>query len=216
MSPADKGLQIPERKRPPVVEDPAVVAGKEAETAKAAWFAIPVSTAADEKTPEYKAAEKRSKKADGAFADAPVTSVAGVLVKLRALLKDIVEDQGVSWGAQHVKTVTAFLEGFVVHGDGDHPDAALLALWQEWVPLMDRLNASGTSDDEADTLGEQTWEIERRIIDTAPQTPVGLMVLVKLLARYQEIGPHFTDNRERGRTKADPPSDRVHNPDRGE
>ena len=46
-------------------------------------------------------------------------------------------------------------------------------------------------------MGEQTWEIERRIIDAAPQTPVGLMVPVKLLARYQEIGPEFTDHRER-------------------
>ncbi len=59
------------------------------------------------------------------------------------------------------------------------------------------MNDSRTSEDEADALGEKTWEIERRIIDTTPQTPVGLMVLVKLLARYQEIGPGFTDQRER-------------------
>jgi len=197
MTPAD--LQIPERGSAPV-EDPAVVAAKEAEAAKAAWFAIPVNTPADEKAPEYKAAEKRSKEADEAFSAAPVTSLAGALVKLRALQKDITEDEGVSWGAQHVRTVTAFLEGLtgapsVV--DDNHPDAALLALWEEWVPLMDRLNDPRTSEDEADALSEKTWEIERRIIDTTPQTPVGLMVPVKLLARYQEIGPEFTDHRER-------------------
>ncbi len=79
MSPADRGLQIPERGSAPV-EDPAIVAAKEAEAAKAAWFALPVSTVADEKTPKYKAAEKRADEADDAFSVAPVTSLAGALV----------------------------------------------------------------------------------------------------------------------------------------
>ncbi len=146
MTPAD--LQIPERGSAPET-DPAVVAGKEAQEAAAAWSAYAKAhpTLADEQTPEYKAIKERSETADDAFADAPVTSVAGVLVKLRALGKDITEDHGPEgWQQGHIKTVLAYLDGVecapsVVGDDqpySDHPDAALLALWQEWVPLMDR------------------------------------------------------------------------------
>ena len=105
MTPAD--LQIPERGSVPV-DDPAITAAKEEEAAKAAWRDFPAHPLTDEKTPKYKAAEKRSKEADDAFSAAPVTSLAGALVKLRALQKDITEDEGVSWGAQHVKTVAAY------------------------------------------------------------------------------------------------------------
>ena len=198
-----KGLHPPERKGAPVVEDPALVAAKEAAEAKAAWFAIPVSTTADEKTPEYKAAEKRSKEADDAFSAAPVTSLAGALVKLRALQKDITEDEGVSWGAQHVRTVTAFLEGLTgapsVVDDG-HPDAGLLALWEEWVRLANRMNNLSPSDDELgdelNALGDQTSRIEIQMCDTTPHTPAGLVVLAKLLASFQELDPTFTDGRD--------------------
>ena len=69
MSPAD--LQIPERGSAPV-EDPAILAAKEAEAAKAAWLALPDRTPEDEETPEYQAAEQRSTKADQDFAAAPV------------------------------------------------------------------------------------------------------------------------------------------------
>ncbi len=107
MTPAD--LQIPERGSAPV-EDPAIVAGKEAAEAAAAFNAVSESGA--EPGPEFDAAQTRTEKADGIFADAPVTSVAGALVKLRALEKDTVEDSGMaSWELGHVKTVTAFLEG---------------------------------------------------------------------------------------------------------
>ena len=79
MTPADKGLQTPERESAPVVEDSAVVAAKEAKEAAAAWttYAKAHPTLADEKTPEYKAIKARSEKADDAFADAPVTTAAG-------------------------------------------------------------------------------------------------------------------------------------------
>ena len=198
-----KGLQTPERKGAPV-DDPAIVAAKKAADALAAWHAVPHSTVEDEKKPEWEAALEAWQKADQDFADAPVTSIAGARVKMRALVEMMREDEPPgetpSDQKRHIETLFAFMEGFagtpsVV--DDDHPDAELLALWQEWVRLMDRMNDPRTSEDEGDTLGEQTWEIERRIIDTAPQTPVGLMVPVKLLARYQEIGPEFTDHRER-------------------
>ncbi len=136
MTPADKGLQIPERESAPV-EDPAIVAAKKLQEAAAAWSAYAKAhpTLADEQTPEYKAIKERSEKADDAFADAPVTSMAGVFTKMRALEKDLIEDQGESWAVQHVKTMTAFLEGLsgapsVV--TDDHPDAALVALWCRW------------------------------------------------------------------------------------
>ncbi|MCH8238370.1 MAG: histone deacetylase family protein [Proteobacteria bacterium] len=64
MTPAD--LQLPERKDAPV-EDPAVVAGKEAHEAEAAFNAVPGSTPADEETPLFKAAVKRMGEADNAF-----------------------------------------------------------------------------------------------------------------------------------------------------
>ncbi len=101
--------------RRPGLYDPAVVAAEEAQAAGAAWDAFIEAhpTAADEQTPEYKAAKERSVKADGAFADAPITSVAGALAKLRALGKDIVEDGAPpSWELRHLHTLTAFLEGF--------------------------------------------------------------------------------------------------------
>ncbi len=79
MTPAD--LQIPERGSAPVVEDPAVAAGKEAEAAHAAWLALPHSTVEDEATPEFEAAEKLRFKTEQDFADAPVASLAGALVK---------------------------------------------------------------------------------------------------------------------------------------
>ncbi len=86
MTPADRGLQIPERGSAPVVEDPAVVAGKEAEAAHAAWLAVPHSTVDDEATQEFQDAEQAWLKAGRDFADAPITSTAGMFVKLRALV----------------------------------------------------------------------------------------------------------------------------------
>ena len=190
-------------KHPPGFDDPAIVAAKEAQEAAAAWsvYAKAHPTLADEQTPEYKAIKEQSEKADQDFSDAPVTSLAGALTKLRALAKDITEDRGPEgWDLGHVKTVAAFLEGLTgapsVVAD-DHPDAALLALWQEYVRVMDRWKASpGTSDDEGDAFNEQASRIECQICDTMPHTPAGLVVLVKLLASFQELDPTFTDGRD--------------------
>jgi hypothetical protein len=52
------------------------------------------------------------------------------------------------------------------------------------------------SDDESNVLGKQASRIECQMCDTTPHTPAGLVVLVKLLARYQEIDPTFTDGRD--------------------
>ncbi len=113
MTPAD--LQIPERESAPV-EDPAVVTGKEAQEAAAAWttYAKAHPTLADEKNPEYAAIKERSEKADDAFADAPVTTGAGALVKMREIaemgMTGQYDDEGLE--GRHFKTVVAFLEGF--------------------------------------------------------------------------------------------------------
>ncbi len=85
MSPADRGLQIPERGSAPV-EDPAIVADKKHAEAKAAFLALPHSTVEDEAKPEWQAAEQAWLKAGQDFADAPITSTAGMFVKLRALV----------------------------------------------------------------------------------------------------------------------------------
>ena len=172
MTPAD--LQIPERGSAPV-EDPAIAAAKKAEAAKAAWFAIPVSTVADEKTPKYKAAEKRSKEADDAFADAPVASMAGVLTKMRALEKDLIEDQGKSWAVQHVKTVAAFMEGFA----GEAQTEPLIALWAEQNRLVAECRATDT-DLEIDARGDKLSAIEEQIANTEAKTLAGVVVQIKL------------------------------------
>ncbi len=199
-----KGPHVPEREGAPVVDDPALVAAKKAQEAAAAWSAISKTcrTPDDENTPEFKAAQERSEKADDAFADAPVISAAGALVKMREIAEMSMTGQydDTSLDGRHFKTVVAFLEGLAgapsVVAD-DHPDAALLALWQEYVELLDRWNASpGTSDREGNAFLDHASRIECQICDTTPHTPAGLVVLVKLLAHYQEGDPTFTDQRD--------------------
>ena len=46
--------------------------------------------------------QERSEKADDAFADAPVASVAGALVKLRAIMA-LLSERSHDWEAQHIK-----------------------------------------------------------------------------------------------------------------
>ncbi len=159
------------------VDDPAVVAAKEAQEAAAAYSAYAKAhpTLADEQTPEYKAAEKRSKEADDAFSAAPVTSLAGALVKLRALQKDITEDEGESWGAQHVKTVAAFLEGLA----GVAQAEPLVELWAEQNRLVALGNAADT-DLEIDALGDKLSAIEHQIANTEARTLAGVVVQIKL------------------------------------
>ena len=175
MTPADRGLQIPERGSAPV-EDPAIVAAKKLLEASAALAALPDDTRADEETPEYKAAEKREKEADDAFSAAPVTSLAGALTKLRALEKDIAEDTGSpSWQLGHVKTVAAFLEGFA----GEAQAEPLVELWAEQNRLVALGNALET-DLEIDQLGDKLSAIEHQIANTEAKTLAGVVVQIKL------------------------------------
>ncbi len=172
MTPAD--LQIPERGSAPV-DDPAVVAGKEAEAAKAEWLALPADTPADEETPEYKAAVKLLTKAENAFADAPVTSMAGGLVKLRALLKDLVEDDAAHYATAHVETVLAFMEGFA----GEAQAEPLIELWAERNRLVASCRALET-DLEIDALGDKLSAVEHQIANTEARTLAGVVVQIKL------------------------------------
>ena len=147
MTPAD--LQIPERESVPVVEDhaedPAIVAGKEAQEAAAAFNAI--ADTEDEHGPKYDAAQERTSKADDIFADAPVTSAAGALAKLEELREQLFparhDPNETSLDTRHFKTVMAFLEA-VVGGEApaidNHPDAELLARVAEFYPALEKHN----------------------------------------------------------------------------
>ena len=177
-----KGLHVPERKGAPV-DDPAVVAGKEAEAAHAAWLAMPHATPEDEQTPEFEAATERWHKADQDFADAPIASYAGMLVKLRALLKEVVDDDLASTVVGHVKTVTTFLEGFA----GEAQTDPLIALWAERNRLVALGNAADT-DPEVDALCDKISPIEHQIANTEARTLAGVIVQIKL--REDIIGYH--------------------------
>ncbi len=103
------------RREPLTDLDPALVAAKKAQEAMAAWFAIPVTTVADEDAPKYRAAQERFEKADMAFADAPVLSPAGAHAKLRALEEvlggkfDDGDFPTLSWHGRIFKTVLTYI-----------------------------------------------------------------------------------------------------------
>ena len=156
-------------KRPSGLDDPAIVAAKEAAETKAAWLALP-----EDDSPEYKAAKKRADEADDAFSTAPVTSLAGALTKLRALAKDITEDSGPSsWGLGHVKTVTAFL---AMTANQTEP---LIELWAEQNRLV-ALGCAADIDREIDQLGDELSAIEHQIANTEARTLAGVVVQIKL------------------------------------
>ena len=177
------------------VDDPAVVAAKEAQEAAAAYSAYAKAhpTLADEQTPEYKAIKERSEKADDAFADAPVASVAGVLTKLRALEKDIVEDSGPSsWEVRHIKTVLTFLEGFAAV----EPDP-LVTLFAEWRAIQDEDMALDKADvtrvdphigKKRVKLYERQSAIEQRILETGAASVSGIAVKLRLMYHIQYPG----------------------------
>ena len=181
--------------------DPALVTGKKAAEAAAAFNAF----AGDETSPEWVAVEKRTTEADAAFANALVTSAAGALAKMEALRATVmspsIDPDETYLVARHFNTVVAFIQDFTgappAPGE-DSRDAALLALDQEYVRLVDLggKDTPGTSDDERGALYEQASRIECQICDTTPHTPAGLVVLVKLLASFQEGDPSFTDGRD--------------------
>ncbi len=136
---------------------------------------MPAETQADERKPEYKAAEKRSEEADDAFSLAPVASVAGALIKLRALLKDLVEDGAGDYATGHVETVLAFMEGF----SGIAQAEPLVGLWAEQNRLVTLGNALET-DLEIDQLGDKLSAIEHQIANTEARTLAGVVVQIKL------------------------------------
>ncbi len=176
-------------------EDLAVVAGKEAADAAAAWSAYAKAhpTLADEQTPEYKAVKERSEKADDAFADAPVTSVAGVLVKLRALGKDITEDHGPEgWQQGHVKTVTAFLEGVECAPSVVGPDPAVVAL-AEYRVAKAADDAISNKDAEAETpeyqaTGDRLYAARDAVYIAVPTSMAGMAAKVRYIVDYGERG----------------------------
>lgn len=187
MTPAD--LQIPEREGAPVVDDPAVVAAKKAKEAAAAFSAIAKTcrTSDDENTPEFVVADKRTTEADAAFADAPVTSVAGALAKMRELVDLDADDNGTSLNTKHIRTVIAFLEGRMVAAEPD----PVVTLFAKWGTLQDEALALHKTDPEAvdphiekkrDELYDRQSAIERQIIDTPATSVGGIAVKLRLLA----------------------------------
>ena len=163
-------------KRPPGLDDPAIVAAKEVQEATAALRALPDSNYADEQKPEYKAALKREKEADDAFSAAPVTSLAGALTKLRALGKDITEDSGPeAWQMGHVNTVAAILDGLA----GEAQAEPLVALWAEQNRLVAECRSTDT-DLEIDARGDKLSAVEHQIANTEARTLAGVVVQIKL------------------------------------
>ena len=176
----------------PMVEDPAVVAGEEAAEAKEAWLALPHSTIEDEETPEHQAAETRWHKAEEDFAAAPVTSIPGVFIKLRAMLylirEDTADGEKPTWTTGHVDTLSTFLEGAPV--PAPVPDPAVV-LFAEWGALEDEIIAFGKAhpdfDDpdvekRRDKLGHRQSAVEDQIIETAATSVGGIAVKLRLLA----------------------------------
>ena len=153
---------LPQERKGAPVDDPAVVAAKEAHEAEAAFNAVPGSTPADEETPLFKAAVKRMGEADNAFADAPITSAAGALAKMRQIVAlDAAPDRGGPevLAPRHFDTVLAFL-GAVAGGKaaaiGHHPDAELLARVAEFYRVLKKRDiadeASSTRRAEAEAM----------------------------------------------------------------
>ena len=129
------GASVPELTEP----DPAVVTGREAHEAGVAFDALAKDI--DEETPEFKAAVERMDDADNAFADAPITSAAGALAKMR-LIMDFGEDPDRKspkfLTPRHFDSVLAYLQA-VVGGKGaaigDRPDAEIIGLWRQWFAI---------------------------------------------------------------------------------
>lgn len=173
-------------------EDPALVAAKKLQQATAALRALPDRNYADEQKPEYKAALEREKEADFAFSTAPVTSLAGALVKLRALAKDIVEDGGSEdWCLGHVNTVAAFLEGAPAPAPKPDPVVVLFGTWlafQDEAMALEKADpeeADPQNTDQRDELYNRQNKVERQIIDTPATSIGGISAKLRILAHYE-------------------------------
>ncbi len=191
MTPAD--LQIPERGSAPV-EDPAVVAGEKAREAAAAFSAIAKTcrTSDDENTPEFVAADKRTTEADAAFADAPVTSIAGALAKMREIVDLSSDDDSTSLDSRHIKTVAAFLEGFAGAPSVSVDDPAVVAL-AEFKVAKAADDAISNKDAEAETpeykaTSDRFYAAVDVVFAAVPTSMAGMAAKIRFIFDYQERG----------------------------
>ena len=193
MTPAD--LQNPERGSAPV-EDPAVVAGKEAQEAAATFSAIAKTcrTSDDETSPEFVAADKRTTEADAAFADALVTSAAGALAKMReivALDEDPDRRSPKYLGPRHFDTVLAFLERFT-GAPSVVVDPAVAAL-AEYRVAKAADDAISNKDAEAETpeyqaTGDRLYAARDAVYNAVPTSMAGMAAKVRYIVDYEERG----------------------------
>lgn len=190
MTPAD--LQIPERESAPVVEDPAVAAGKEAAEAAAAFNAM----TGDETGPEYDAAQERTAKADDIFADAPVTSAAGALAKMEELratvMSPTIDPDETYLDARHFKTVVAFLEGrtgapaVIV----DDPAVVALAEYTEAKAADDAISDEDAAavTPEAKATSDRYYAAMDVVFAAVPTSMAGMAAKIRFIFDYQERG----------------------------
>ncbi len=198
------------------VEDPAVVAGKEAAEAAAAFNAV--GHTVDETSPEFVAANERTTEADDIFADAPVTSAAGALAKLeelRALLSPPEHDPDeTSLDARHFKTVVAFLEGRAAAVEPD----PVVTLFAEWGTIQDEATAiidagPEPTDNETDRLWNAALDrrdvVQDRIMETLATSMRGVAIKIRIATHYILEGGdihrrHATPSRDIDYEEADP------------
>lgn len=108
-------VDLNNRFAPPVLPDPAVEAAAERDAATAHFDGMGAETAEDEQRPEWKDALAKLRRAEDRFASAPVTSLAGAAVKIKALLQEARDPLGNLDGfhstAIILETLSAFLDG---------------------------------------------------------------------------------------------------------
>ncbi len=96
---------------------------------------------------------------------------------MRALLKDLVEDDAAHYATAHVETVLAFLEGFA----GEAQAEPLVELWTERSRLVALCNAADTDLElEIDGLGDKLSAVEHQIANTEARTLAGVVVQINL------------------------------------
>lgn len=180
---------------PPVAGDPAVVAAEEAAEAAVVWdaYAKVHPTVDDERTPEFEAVKEQSLKADDAFADAPVTSAAGALLKMREIAEMTMMDHSdTGLEARHFKTVVAFLEGIAAAPPvvADDPAVAAFAQFMEAKAAVEAF-----PDDEAVAetpeylaAGDRRYEAGNAVYDAAPTSLAGVAAKMRFLVDHGERG----------------------------
>ena len=162
------------------------MAGKEAEAARTVCNAIDITA------PEFKAAQERVGETDDAFADAPVTSVAGALAKMRELVDLGSDDDSTSLDTRHIKTVTAFLEGFAGAPPVSVDDPAVAAL-AEYRVAKAADDAISDKDAEAETpeyqaTGDRLYAARDAVYNAVPTSMAGMAAKVHYFYHYGERG----------------------------